>query len=253
MFKKIMPVTAVFLAVTGASMAGCDPGILPLDGDLMQAISLEGQSVKDSLRADGNSNPGVLPIGFKHFGKSYGEWAAEWWKWITAIPFDENPMFDETGEFCDIGQSGKVFFLASTFGFGEWVRECEVPANKVLFFPIVPAVFWAPEDGETEEEVRAGANEAMDGVNLLKCTVDGVRLEDLFDQRAESPAFTLPDTLLIDFGFDPGDRFPAVADGYWIMLAPLSRGEHVIHFRMRIARGPFAGSNHDVTYLLTVE
>ena len=28
--------------------------------------------------ADGNSNPGVLPIGSNAFGKSYGEWAAEW-------------------------------------------------------------------------------------------------------------------------------------------------------------------------------
>ncbi len=203
--------------------------------------------------ADGNSNPGVLPIGSNAFGQSYGEWSAEWWQWITAIPFLENPMFDETGEFCDIGQSGQVWFLASTFGFGEWVRECEVPAGKALFFPIVPTVFWVPEDGPDEATVRAGANEAMDGVTALECTVDGVALEDLFDQRAESPAFTLPDTLLLDFGFeDLGDRFPAVADGYWIMLAPLSAGEHVIHFSMEITEGPFEGSEHDVTYLLTI-
>ena len=161
-------------------------------------------------------------------------------------------MFDETGENCDLGQSGAVWFLASTFGFGEWERECEVPAGKALFFPIVPAVFWAPEDGLTEAAVRAGANASMDGVDMLECTIDGVPLEDLFGQRAESPAFTLPDTLLVDFGFLPGDRFPAVADGYWILLAPLSRGEHVIHFSMHIETGPFAGSEHEVTYLLTV-
>ncbi len=202
--------------------------------------------------AVGNSNPGVLPIGSNAYGRSYGEWTAEWWKWITAIPFAENPMFDETGDFCDIGQPGEVWFLASTFGFGEWVRECEVPAGKALFFPIVPAVFWVPEDGLTEAAVRAGANAAMDGVTTLECTVDGVPLEDLFDYRAESPAFTLPDTLLVDFGFDPGDRFPAVADGFWILLAPLSRGEHEIHFHMEITEGPFEGSEHDVTYLLTV-
>lgn len=203
--------------------------------------------------ADGNSNPGVLPINSNAFGKSYGEWAAEWWKWITAIPFDNNPQFDPTGEFQDNGQSGEVWFLGSTFGWGEtYERSCEVPAGKAIFFPIVPAVFWAPEDGETEEEVRALANASMDGVDMLECSVDGVPLEDLFDYRAESPAFTLPDTLLVDFGFDPGDRYPAVADGFWILLAPLSRGEHVIHFSMHIETGPFAGGWHDVTYHLTI-
>jgi len=204
--------------------------------------------------ADGNSNPnpGVLPIHSNAFGKTYGEWAAEWWKWALSFPLNVNPLFDETGEFQDQGQSGQVWFLGSSVGFGEWVRECEVPAGKAIFFPITQVVFWAPEDGEAEEELRARANASMDGVTTLECTVDGVLLENLFDYRAESPAFTIPDTLLIDIGYPPGDRFPAVADGYWILLAPLSRGEHEIHFYMEITEGEFAGNSHDVTYHLTI-
>lgn len=202
--------------------------------------------------AGGNDNPRVLPPHAKAYGMTYGEWAAEWWTWLASIPATSNPQLDETGEFCDVGQSGPVWFLAASFGGGVWERECEVPAGKSIFFPIVPAAFWVPEDGDTEEEVRAAANASMDGVDFLECTVDEVPLENLFDYRAESPAFTLPDTLLVDFGFDEGDRFPAVADGYWIMLAPLSRGEHVVRFRMHIEEGPFAGSEYDVTYFLTV-
>ena len=201
----------------------------------------------------GNQNPRVLPVNSRPLGLSYGEWAAEWWKWVTEIPAAVNPQLDETGEFCSLGQSGNVWFLGSSFGFGQWERACEVPTGKAIFFPIVPAVFWAPEDGQTEEEIRALANAAMDGVDLLECTIDGVPLKNLFDYRAESPAFTLADTLLIDFGLPPGDRFPAVADGYWLFLAPLSRGEHVIHVRMHIAEGPFAGSEHEITYNLTVK
>ncbi len=202
--------------------------------------------------ADGNSNPGVLPIDSNAYGKTYGEWAAEYWKWIASFAFEVNPQFDPDGRFCADGQSGEVWFLAATFGFGTPVRSCDVPAGKAIFFPIVPAVFFAPDDGPDEATVRALANESMDGVTTLECTVDGVPLEDLFDQRAESPAFTLPDTLLVDFGFDPGDRFPAVADGFWIMLAPLSSGEHKIRFSMEIETGPFAGQEHEVTYDLTV-
>lgn len=201
--------------------------------------------------ADGNSNPGVLPIHSDAFGKTYGEWAAGYWQWALSFPLEVNPLFDETGEFQDQGQSGQVWFLGASVGFGEWVRECEVPSGKAIFFGVTHAVFWAPEDGETEEELRARVNASMDGATTLECTVDGVPLENLFDYRAETPAFTIPDDLLIDFGLPPGDRL-AVGDGYWILLAPLSRGEHEIHFYMEITEGEFAGSSHDVTYLLTI-
>lgn len=201
---------------------------------------------------EGDNNPRVLPAHSRPLGLPYSEWAAEWWKWVTDIPAEFNPQLDESGEFSDLGQSGNVWFLGSSFGFGTWERECEVPAGKAIFFPIVPAVFWAPDDGQTEEDVRLLANEAIDGVDLLECTIDGVSLTNLENYRAESPAFTLPDTLLVDLGLPPGDRFPAVADGYWIFLSPLSKGEHLIHIRMHIADGPFAGSEHEITYYLTV-
>ena len=162
----------------------------------------------------------------------------------------------DTGANCGVRQSGDVFFLAATFGFGAPVRSCEVPEDKALFFPMVPAVFWGPDDAPTEEGLRALANESIDGVDLLELTIDGVTVEDLFEQRAESKefSFVLPipaGTILTEFGVPAGDRF-AVADGYWIFLAPLSEGEHEINFRMSISEGPFAGSEHDVTYLLTV-
>ena len=31
-------------------------------------------------------------------------------------------------------------------------------------------------------------------------------------------------------GFEPGDRFPAVVDGYWILLKPLPPGLHTVTF-----------------------
>ena len=109
--KVLSTVTAVFLAVTGASMAGCDAGFLPSDGNPAAAIRLAGQSGKDSLRADGNSNPGILPINSTSHGKTYGEWTAAWWQWALSIPAERNPFFplDPTGEFCGEGQSGPVW------------------------------------------------------------------------------------------------------------------------------------------------
>jgi hypothetical protein len=44
-----------------------------------------------------------------------------------------------------------------------------------------------------------------------------------------------------------GTVFPAVADGFYLMLQPLSRGTHVVNFG-----GTAFGSTLDVTYNLTV-
>ena len=44
----------------------------------------------------------------------------------------------------------------------------------------------------------------------------------------------------------PADIYgPAAADGYYLMLAPLSRGEHEIHFS--------AAGFLDVTYTITIK
>ena len=33
-------------------------------------------------------NPPVIPPHANAFGKTYGEWAAEWWQWASALPAD---------------------------------------------------------------------------------------------------------------------------------------------------------------------
>ena len=49
----------------------------------------------------------------------------------------------------------------------------------------------------------------------------------------------------------PGSKSPAVADGYYLMLEPLSVGYHTIHFTGKLAIDSYYFSL-DVTYNLTV-
>ena len=49
-------------------------------------------------------------------------------------------------------------------------------------------------------------------------------------------------------GIAAGTYGPAISDGYWLMLAPLSAGSHTVHFR-GVAAGGF---ETEVTYNLTV-
>ncbi len=70
-------------------------------------------------------------------GKTYGEWSAAWWKYVSEIPLENNPILDATGASCNFGQQGSVFFLVSTPGGSATRNECVVPAGKILFFPLL--------------------------------------------------------------------------------------------------------------------
>ena len=70
--------------------------------------------------------------------------------------------------------------------------------------------------------------------------------------RVQSPAFQVafPDNNIYQYyGYDVpmGTYGPFVSDGYWLMLAPLGTGQHVVHFH-----GELPGFTLDITYHLTV-
>lgn len=204
----------------------------------------------ENLNSCGNPNPGVYPVDSVICGKTYGEWSAEWWKWIFSIPASSNPLFDDgSGKFFE-GQSGDVWFLA-----GSWVGttklNCEVPAGKAIFVPIINGECSRIEgNGETEEELRACANDQMDCVTVTEAKVDGRKLKNLDEYRVESDIFLfkLPKDNIL--GLHPGSSM-SVADGYWIMLEPLSKGEHEIYIHGIAELDGFTFET-EMTYCITV-
>ncbi len=170
-------------------------------------------------------------------GKTYEEWSVAWWQYALSLPNDESPLFDQTGATCRVGQAGSssVFFLVGTLGGAVTRDECKVPASKVLFFPLFNAVGIPTVPGDTEENLRARLASYMKSTTELHASIDG---EDvgLIDPattplRAISPAGTFPVTLPANnlFGIEPG-LYPAVADGFYLMVAPLPPGRHTINF-----------------------
>lgn len=192
-------------------------------------------------------NPGVYPVDSVICGKTYGEWSAEWWKWVLAIPASSNPLMDDgSGKFFE-GQSGDVWFLASSWA-GTTKLKCEVPAGKAIFIPIINGEGSTIEgNGETEDELRATANYYMDCVTVIEATVDGKPLNKLKNYRVESGLFKfrLPKDNIL--GLKPGFS-KSVADGYWIMLEPLSKGEHEIYIR---GKAPKLDFETEMTYHIT--
>jgi len=216
---------------------------------------------------------GERPSGFtikdpgqKAFGKTYGEWASDWWDWVLQFPaFDDegnatNPLLDDTGALCDLGDQGSVWFLVGNFG-GTTVRECSAPAGKAFFFPVFNVISFAPEFGNTVEEIRADANGDIEGDPdpIISCEIDGVLVDDVFAYRAQTPpgGFLLTTVTLFEaFGLEAGPRDPAISDGYWLMVEGLGPGEHEIQILATVL-DPRPGNRPplfdlDVTYFLTL-
>jgi len=195
-------------------------------------------------------NPRILPAHAHAYGKSLGAWTAAWWQWALALPFSAHPLFDSAS--CDAGQSGKVWFLGGAFTGTETTRECTVPYGKAILFPIVnvecSTVEPPPFFGGNEAELRECAAVFQDTAFGLSATIDGHDVANIDQYRVQSPVFdfTLPEDNI--FGMPAGTSGQSVSDGVWILLAPLSRGSHTIHFE-----GSFPGFPIVVTYNITVE
>lgn len=190
-------------------------------------------------------------------GMSLGDWGAAWWQWVLSIPADRTPLKDETGSLCAEGQgAGPVFFLAGSW-VGEVQRTCEVSAGQALFFPLIntecSTVEPDPWYGENEAELRqcAGRNADNYDPDSLVVTVDGVELGGLDQYRAQSAVYTFtmpaPNNNILG---EPHTEGLSVTDGYWMMLKPLSPGEHTVHFE-----GAPVGAawSQNVTYTIIVE
>lgn len=232
-----------------------------------------------SIRSRGNLNPGVIPPTANPYGMSYGDWSAAWWEWVIQYPAAVNPILDPDGTCGSQGQSGPVWFLAGNGG-GSVERALLVPAGKALFFPLVNGSSWAPDDLAfaaefaetagldsglmTDEELiyflldALLAHDPFDDspIVTMSCAVDGQDLGDLEGYRVQSEPFE-PEAAdgptpypYFDWVTQPQDFF--ISDGYWIMLAPLSAGQHTIHFTATINHGLWGGFALDVTYHLRV-
>lgn len=180
----------------------------------------------------------------------YGELTAQWWQWILEQPATGNPNLDTTGADAANGQPREdISFLAGAFG-GEYSRTFNAPANTALFLPLLNNLGFAAMPAP---QPKLGGNQvpqlrtliALSEVTELHVTLDGVSLRDSV-ARVKSPVFhfTAPD---VDGLVDPG-RYTALSDGYWLFLAPLAAGTHVLNFG-----GTVGSFTVDITDTITVK
>jgi hypothetical protein len=176
------------------------------------------------------SDPNILSPNSKPYGKSYGQWSGYWWRWFMQHPIAGHPSIDDPAFNVTSGQSGQVWFLAGCFG--TVTRNVTIPAGKALFVGLLNAEFSSNEGFLTEQDQRDEANFFADHIVVsgMTCSIDGDEVDDITKFRCESPQFTFtaPDPWI----FSPANPGPGTfcADGYFVMLRPLSVGQHVLHY-----------------------
>ncbi len=222
----------------------------------------------------------VVPINSTVGGQTYGQWSAEWWHRAFAVTSFETCALMNQPE--PNQANGPVFFLAGTTG-GPATRTCTIPAGKFIMFPIFN-VEWSKaealaqqpptggcvlpgvvpsgtEDAALRACAKAQADHALRPDATLEADVDGTQLRNLTTFRAASPfpPFSFTTVEGNPFGLCPAISpcpltSQAVADGYWIILRPLSLGQHTIHFAATV---PFPEINFtlqtETTYTLIVQ
>ena len=245
-------------ALTAAVLLTC-AAVLTLQSPALGGKGVQGKGKPKTTR--------IIPPHVEAFGTTYSELAGAWWDWAVNQPPDMNPITDETGAFChvgqdeDFGQGEKIFFLAGNFGgTAQTVRHCTVPAGKALFFPVLNQLWIAPEECDTGA-CRQEANNPIDATSVLECLIDGVPVADLYAYRAQSPpggspfhirAGGLLESLAPDFYVPRGHLPGSVADGYWLLVKLGDGAEHVIEFRGVLGDPNAPTFQLSVKYFLTV-
>jgi hypothetical protein len=195
-----------------------------------------------------NANPGVLPPNSRVQGMTYGEWSAVWFQRAFGIPASENPLLTpDASETCFFDRVGNVGLGIA--GFAPFETSCSVPAGTKLFMLIVATECSTleppPFHGENEEQLRTCAIATLPSPEL-EATIDGVALENLSDYLVTSPLYqlTLPEDNILGL---PAGTGQSVAHGAWLMLAPLSVGQHTIYLH-----GTIPDFDYEATYHITV-
>jgi hypothetical protein len=256
--------------------------ILPAGGITctVATLALLLTATSPAVADNGGSNKpeGVVPpvVETQPYGMTYGEWSAKWWQWTMAFPVTADPASNTAPP--ESAQSGKVWFLATahgsatTGGSATLTRSITVPNGKALFFPVLTVIddnTGCPTYNNpllTADQLAAHAAEIFTAVSKTTCTFDGVPVAGLDDPqhtlyRVQSPAFTYTvashDNLLAAVFDGPciPDGItvtPAVSDGVFVMVAPLSVGQHTIHFVGVVGPVTTPFFFKDITYNITV-
>jgi hypothetical protein len=207
----------------------------------------------------------IVPPNENFRGRSYGEWASEWLKWVLSSDPDSYSKDDP------------IIFLRANIDYSpvegvmngyrenttthydrRFDKGIEIYDETAIFFPVVEANFMTgcknPEDKTkvllTEEELRYYARKDIDsGWEIGSCiTIKNEKprllVNNLKDYRAESPLFKIliSEKSSLKNKMEEELRagvFDAVTDGYWILIRELQPSDEPYRIYFEAKKGTY--------------
>lgn len=195
------------------------------------------------------------------YGTSYTDWTVQWMQSFLTFDCDNNPFANPANVL--FSQTGDVYFMAGLQATGSSVN-ITVPQDKAILFPLAnyindypcPGGGFEPAPGQTLEEfLTEGAVWFTDNCSKLSVVIDADSVSNPQNYLFTSNLFTFtgsPDLATV-CGFDgciTGTPQPAVTSGYYIMLKPLSKGQHTVHYHLEMEPWSIV---QDGTFNITVQ
>jgi hypothetical protein len=170
----------------------------------------------------------------------------EWWQWALSIPSSVNPILDNSGKACALGQRGNVWFLAGNTG-GRSSRQCTLPAGVRVLIPLHNSLCF-PDATITATQCQDAL--AQDYASFTSWSVVLNGLPQAIIEQPPVPgeyvfSVAVPRNAL--FGYKPGLYRVTNAAGRWALIDLAVPGVYTL--RVQSKRAEFA---LDVAYELTV-
>ena len=192
----------------------------------------------------------------KPYDQNFGSWTVKWWQWAMSIPSDSemNPLNDQTGKNAGIKQPEKdVWFLAGTWATEKLInvpnREVTIPSDRAILFPVINCEANPIEYPylKTDDDIINHVIKDENTIVLKEATINDTVIPI---QRVTSDPSLFPLRLLDKNDNNKYIDTRASADGYWVFLKPLPKGEYNIKFGGKCESGRLCTS---VDYKIRIE
>ena len=200
----------------------------------------------------------IVMVEFHPPNNSYKKQVEKYWQDVLRTPKDRNPTTATDGSRQDVS-TDPVCLAHSCTGVPVTRDIGTISRGKSLFIAVNPVVVTEVEakDDPSEPKLRKLAKEDEDSASEATLIIDNeeYKLKDLQQYRFHHGMFEVqipPDAVA---GLEPPGVCKAVADGYYVMVKPLSDGQHTIRLKAQVDT-PFTEESpwiQDVTYKFEVE
>jgi len=186
------------------------------------------------------------------FGYPLSKWSAIWWQHVYSLPLEKNQLFDYTGEFCQLGQAGPMWFLFGVWGIQSVTRKCKIPCGVSLLIPLQNSVrtdgpyfngilytgysHAYPDAWQSMMTIELQEFNSEVNISGMDVIIDNKHVPDLASYRSGISHFFdlwVPwDNTFAMWGERvPEGPYKSITEGYYVTVKPLSEGHHTVYWK----------------------